>query len=244
MKTARKLRADLLLVERGLAESREKAQALVLAGEVFVNGQRVDKPGRTIAGDARLEIRGRLPYVSRGGLKLAAALEVFSIDPAGKVCLDIGASTGGFTDCLLQHGARHVYAVDTGSGQFDWRLRIDPRVTLYENRNARYLGPEDLPEPAGLIVCDVSFISVTLLVPRFPALLEPGGSFVILVKPQFEAGREQVGKGGIVRDPAVHLSACEKVRHAVEALGYHTSIAPCPILGAEGNREFLLYAHH
>ena len=174
MKTA-KARIDQLLVDRGLAESREKAQALILAGEVMVNGQKADKPGRTVAADARVEVTGRLPYVSRGGIKLAAALDAFAIDVRGMVAIDIGASTGGFTDCLLQRGAVRVHAVDTGAGQIDWKLRTDARVVLHENVNARYLELSEIGELADLIVCDVSFISVTLLLPRFPALLKEDG---------------------------------------------------------------------
>ncbi|MBL8229096.1 MAG: TlyA family RNA methyltransferase [Bryobacterales bacterium] len=244
MKPPAKQRVDQLLVERGLAESREKAQALLLAGEVLVNGQRVDKPGRAIPTDAQLEVTGRLPYVSRGGLKLEAALKAFEVDAAGKVCLDIGASTGGFTDCLLQHGALRVYAVDTGAGQIDWKLRSDPRVILREQSNARHLTPEDIGEPADLLVCDVSFISVTLLLPRFPALLRPNAVMIILIKPQFEVGKGMVGKGGIVRDAGLRHEACEKVRRCAEALGCQTAMIPSPILGTEGNQEFLLYVHH
>jgi 23S rRNA (cytidine1920-2'-O)/16S rRNA (cytidine1409-2'-O)-methyltransferase len=244
MKLAAKQRIDQLLVDRGLAESRQKAQALILAGEVKVDGQRADKPGRAAAEDARIEVTGRLPYVSRGGLKLEAALDTFAVDPAGKVCIDIGASTGGFTDCLLQRGAGRVYAVDTGAGQIDWKLRTDPRVILRENCNARYLEPAGIGEQADLIVCDASFISATLLIDRFPALLTPGGEFIVLIKPQFEAGKGQVGKGGIVRDPAIRQAACDKVRAFAEALGYHTAIIPSPIPGAEGNQEFLLHASH
>lgn len=239
-----KQRIDQLLVERGLAESREKAQALVLAGEVIINGQKADKPGRAVGSDVKLELTGRLPYVSRGGLKLEAALDHFHIDAAGKTCIDIGASTGGFTDCLLQRGAARVYAIDTGAGQIDWKLRSDPRVVLRENCNARYLSPADIGEPAHLLVCDVSFISVTMLLERFPPLLAPGGEFVILIKPQFEVGKGQVGKGGIVRDPELREAACRRVRDAVEALEYRTAIIPSPIFGTEGNQEFLLHASH
>jgi 23S rRNA (cytidine1920-2'-O)/16S rRNA (cytidine1409-2'-O)-methyltransferase len=241
---AAKTRVDQLLVDRGLTESREKAQALILAGEVLVNGQKADKPGRTIASDARVEVTGRLPYVSRGGIKLAAGFEAFHVDPAGKVAIDIGTSTGGFTDCLLQHGAVRVHAVDTGAGQIAWKLRTDPRVILHEKVNARYLTPEQIGEPADLIVCDVSFISVTLLLDRFPPLLHPAGEFIVLIKPQFEAGRGLVGKGGIVRDPAVHKACCDKVREAAASLGFGTRIVPSPILGTEGNQEFLLHASH
>lgn len=237
-------RIDCLLVERGLAESREKAQALLLAGSVRVGGARIDKPGRLVVADAPVEVTAPMKYVSRGGLKLEAALDGFGLNPAGWVCIDIGASTGGFTDCLLQHGAAKVYAVDTGAGQIDWRLRQDPRVVLLENCNARYLSAADIPEPADFLVCDVSFISVTLLVERFPALLKPDAGFLILVKPQFEAGKGQVGKGGVVRDPAVRQAALDKVIRSVEALGYNTRVMPCPIPGARGNQEFLLYAFH
>ena len=239
-----KARVDQLLVDRGLAESREKAQALILAGEVMVNGQKADKPGRTVAADSRLEVTGRLPYVSRGGVKLAGALDAFAVDPKGMVAIDVGTSTGGFTDCLLQRGAVRVHAVDTGAGQIDWKLRTDSRVVLHENVNARYLMPEAIGEPVDLIVCDVSFISVTLLLPRFPALLKPEGQFIVLIKPQFEVGRENVGKGGIVRDAALHEACCAKVREAAESLGFGTRIVPSPILGTEGNQEFLLHACH
>lgn len=239
-----KVRLDQILVDRGLAESREKARALILAGAVTVQGQKAAKPGHGYPADVPVELSAKPPYVSRGGFKLAAALDHFAIDPSGRVCLDIGASTGGFTDCLLQRGAARVYAFDTGAGQLDWRLRTDPRVILRENCNARYLTPADLPERASLAVCDVSFISATLIVPVIPPLLDAGGEMVILVKPQFEVGRGMVGKGGIVRDPDLHQSACDRVREAVEALGYRTGIIESPILGAEGNREFLLYARH
>lgn len=244
MKSAPKARIDQLLVDRNLAESREKAQALILAGEVFINGQKADKPGRTVATDAAVEVTGRLRYVSRGGLKLEAALREFAIDPTGKICIDIGTSTGGFTDCLLQHGAFRVHAVDTGAGQIDWKLRSDSRVILHENTNARYLEPAAIGELAQLLVCDASFISVTLLLPRFPSLLAGDGEFVVLIKPQFEVGREHIGKGGIVRDPALHSASCGKVREAVESLHYRTRIIPSPVLGTEGNQEFLLHACH
>lgn len=239
-----KARVDQLLTDRGLVESREKAQALILAGEVLVNGQKADKPGRTVPADARIELTGRLPYVSRGGFKLAAALDAFAVNPTGKVAIDIGTSTGGFTDCLLQRGAARVHAVDTGAGQIDWKLRTDSRVILHENCNARYLTLADIGEPADLIVCDVSFISVTLLLPRFPELLKPDGEFIVLIKPQFEVGRRHVGKGGIVRDAALHEASCAKVREASESLEYRTQIVPSPILGTEGNQEFLLHACH
>jgi 23S rRNA (cytidine1920-2'-O)/16S rRNA (cytidine1409-2'-O)-methyltransferase len=239
-----KTRLDRLIVERGLTESREKAQALIMAGEVLVNGQKAAKPGQAVAGDSRVEILARPPYVSRGGLKLAGALAQFAIDVAGYACLDIGSSTGGFTDVLLQAGAARVHAVDVGAGQLDWKLRTDPRVVLHEGINARALLFEDIGELVDLIVCDVSFISVTLILPAAVPLLQPAGQMVILIKPQFEAGRGQVGKGGIVRDPEIHQAACERVARAVRELGFETSMMESPILGAEGNKEFLLYAHH
>ncbi len=239
-----KTRLDQLLVERGLAESREKARALILAGSVSVDGQKSDKPGHAFPEECRVEVAAPMPYVSRGGFKLAAALEHFGIDVRGRVCLDVGSSTGGFTDCLLQCGAGRVYAVDVGHGQLDWKLRNDQRVIVREGVNARYLQPADFPGKFDLAVCDASFISTTLLVPAIVPLLVKHGEMVILVKPQFEAGREQVGKGGIVRDPELHRAACEKVKSAVEALGFTASIIESPILGSEGNREFLLYARH
>ena len=209
-----KQRLDLLLVERGLVESREKAQALILAGKVTVDQQRADKPGRTVSVDSVLEVEQPLRYVSRGGLKMEGALTTFNIPVTGAVCLDVGTSTGGFVDCLLQHGARCVHAVDTGAGQIHWKLRTDERVVLHERCNARYLKPEDIGELVDLIVCDVSFISVTLLIPPLVPLLKPEGNWVVLVKPQFEVGRERVGHGGIVRDPVAHADACAKEQKA------------------------------
>ena len=239
-----RVRLDVMLAERGLAESREKGQALVLAGEVLVNGVKAQKPGQSVAPDADLQVLSRPPYVGRGGLKLAAALDRFGIEAGGRVCLDVGASTGGFTDCLLQHGALRVHAVDVGAGQIDWKLRSDRRVILHERLNARYLRCEDIGEPIGLAACDVSFISVTLILPAVAPLLQPEGEMVILVKPQFEVGRGQVGKGGIVRDPELHRAACQRVENAVRQMSYRTDIIESPILGAEGNKEFLLYARH
>jgi 23S rRNA (cytidine1920-2'-O)/16S rRNA (cytidine1409-2'-O)-methyltransferase len=239
-----KNRLDRLLVDRGLAESREKAQALIMAGEVLLNGQKAAKPGQPVADDAALAVLARPPYVSRGGLKLAGALAHFAIDAAGKTCLDIGSSTGGFTDALLQAGAARVHAVDVGSGQLAWSLRTDPRVRLHEGINARELKPEDIGEPVDLLTCDVSFISVTLILPAAVPLLRPAGQMVILIKPQFEVGKGQVGKGGIVRDPQLHQVACQRVSGAVRDFGFETGIMDSPILGAEGNKEFLLYAHH
>jgi 23S rRNA (cytidine1920-2'-O)/16S rRNA (cytidine1409-2'-O)-methyltransferase len=239
-----KTRLDRLILARGLTESREKAQALIMAGEVLLNGQKAAKPGQAVPDDSRIEILARPPYVSRGGLKLAGALAHFAIDVARRICLDIGASTGGFTDVLLQAGAARVHAVDVGAGQIDWKLRTDPRVVLHEGINARALKFEDIGERVDIIVCDVSFISVTLILPAAVPLLQPAGQMVILIKPQFEAGRGQVGKGGIVRDPAIHQAACERVARAVRGLGFETSMMESPILGAQGNKEFLLYAHH
>jgi len=237
-----KQRLDQLLLDRGLAESREKARALILAGQVKVDGQRSDKPGHSVPASCRVEIGERMPYVSRGGYKLAAALDHFHIDPAGRQCLDVGSSTGGFTDCLLQRGAARVWAVDAGHGQLDWKLRNDVRVVVREGVNARYLQRGDFPCVFDLAVCDASFISATMLVPAIAPLLTPAGAMIVLVKPQFEAGRGQVGKGGIVRDPEIHRAACDRVRAAVEALAFTTEIMDSPIAGAEGNREFLLYA--
>ena len=239
-----KMRLDVLLSLRGLVSSRERARALILAGRVLVNEQKIDKPGTSVPEDAVLRLLGDdLPYVSRGGLKLAAALEHWKIEVAGRVCLDVGASTGGFTDCLLQHGAAHVTAVDTGAGQIAMKLRIDERVRLMERTNARLLEAGSLAAPElTLLVMDVAFISATLLLgPVFqaaPALREA----VILVKPQFEAGRENVGKGGIVRDPQAHALAIERVGSCVTSLGWDViETIPSPITGMEGNREFLLY---
>jgi 23S rRNA (cytidine1920-2'-O)/16S rRNA (cytidine1409-2'-O)-methyltransferase len=235
-------RLDLELVERQLAETRQKAQALILAGKVSVDGQKADKPGRAVETASRIELEEPLPYVSRGGLKLEAALRDFHLAVEGRICVDVGTSTGGFTDCLLKHGAARVHAVDTGAGQIDWRLRTDPRVVLHERTNARHLRFEDIGEKVSLIVCDVSFISITLLIPALAPLLEEGGEWVILVKPQFEAGREHVEKGGIVRDPQAHQAACDRVKESLEGLGFTTRFIESPIRGAEGNREFLLYA--
>jgi len=250
-KTPEKIRLDKLLLDRGLAASRERAQALVLAGKVLVNGQKIEKSGASVETDCEIRLLGEdLKYVSRGGLKLERALEHWGIDVSGKTCLDVGASTGGFTDCLLQHGAARVIAVDTGQGQIAFQLRQDPRVRLLEKTNARYLTREQLGETVDFIAIDVSFISATLVLPAiaaaaFPAQAEDrsGRELVVLVKPQFEAGREQVGKGGIVRDPAAHEQAVERVRRAVAALGARSvDVIDSPILGAEGNKEFLLYA--
>jgi 23S rRNA (cytidine1920-2'-O)/16S rRNA (cytidine1409-2'-O)-methyltransferase len=239
-----KTRLDRVMVDRGLAESREKAQALIMAGEVRVNGQKAAKPGQAVEPEAAIEVLARPPYVSRGGFKLAGALKHWNIQVEGEVCVDIGSSTGGFTDVLLQAGAVRVHAVDVGAGQLDWKLRTDPRVVLHEGINARELKPEEIGEPAALVTCDVSFISATLIVGPASTLLRGGGQMVILVKPQFEVGRGQVGKGGIVRDPELHRAACERVERAVRELSFQTEIIESPIAGTEGNKEFLLYAHH
>lgn len=239
-----KRRLDQLLVDRGLAETREKAQALILAGWVLVEGQKIDKAGRTFAVSSRIDVTERSPYVSRGGFKLEAAIDHWGIDVRDKVCLDVGASTGGFTNCLLLRGARRVYAIDVGKGQLDWKIRTDPRVVVRDGINARYLEPSDFPEQVDLAVCDVSFISATMILPRLVPLLREHGEMVILVKPQFEVARGQVGKGGIVRDPILHREACERVAGAAQTLGFTTDIIESPIAGAEGNKEFLLHAEH
>jgi len=242
-----KVRLDKLLVDRGLAASRERAQALILAGTVLVNDQKLEKAGAQVAAECVIRLLGEdLKYVSRGGLKLERALDHWTIKIAGKVCLDVGASTGGFTDCLLQNDAAYVIAVDTGYGQMDFRLRQDPRVRLLEKTNARYLTREAVGVTVDLIVMDVSFISATLVLPAvvgaaFPDARE-GKQMVVLVKPQFEAGREHVGKGGIVRDGQAQMAAVDRVRTTVLSLGaVQTDSIESPILGAEGNREFLLY---
>ena len=245
---AAKMRVDLLLVERGLVPSRERARALILAGRVLVREQKVDKPGTTVQEDSPIRLLGEdQPYVSRGGLKLAAALEHWQIAATGRACLDVGASTGGFTDCLLQHGVAHVTAIDTGFGQIAMKLRNDARVRLMERTNARFLEPGALAAEEGspkltLLAMDVSFISATLLLPAVMAAAPGLQEAVILVKPQFEAGRGHVGKGGIVRDPEAHKLAVDRVADCVRSLGWEVvETIPSPITGAEGNREFLLY---
>jgi 23S rRNA (cytidine1920-2'-O)/16S rRNA (cytidine1409-2'-O)-methyltransferase len=237
-----KTRLDRLLVARGIAPTREKAQALILAGRVEVDGKRVDKAGTPVAEDAAIRAAGpEHPYVSRGGVKLAAALDAFGLDPSGAVCLDVGASTGGFTDCLLQRGAARVYAIDVGAGQIDARLRADPRVVLREKVNARYLSRDHVPEPAALAALDLSFISARLVIPAVVPLVAPGGAIVVLVKPQFEAGRGEVPRGGVVRSEAVRRRVVEEVRGFGEGLGLvPMESIPSPIRGASGNQEFLL----
>jgi 23S rRNA (cytidine1920-2'-O)/16S rRNA (cytidine1409-2'-O)-methyltransferase len=242
------MRLDLVLAERGLVPSRERARALILAGRVLVQEQKIDKPGAAVARDAAIRLLGEeQPYVSRGGYKLAAALERWQIAVTGRSCIDVGTSTGGFTDCLLQNGAAQVTAIDTGFGQIAMKLRNDPRVRLMERTNARLLAPGSLAASGGsaehaLLVMDVSFISATLLLPAVLAAAPPLEEMVVLVKPQFEAGREHVGKGGIVRDPEAHQLAIDKVADCVRALGWTVvETIPSPITGAEGNLEFLLY---
>jgi 23S rRNA (cytidine1920-2'-O)/16S rRNA (cytidine1409-2'-O)-methyltransferase len=242
---AAKRRADQLLVEHGLAESRTKAQALILAGLVSCGERRVDKPGEQLAVDAVLALKERdHPWVSRGGIKLAYAVDHFGIMVEGNIALDVGASTGGFTDVLLAYGARRVHAVDVGHGQLAWKLRQDPRVVVHERLNARYLTRADIPDPVDIITCDASFIGLSAVLPAALALAAEGAQLVALVKPQFEAGREHVGKGGVVRDPEVHRDVCEHARSWVSALPSWTvvGIVESPILGPRGNREFLLYA--
>ncbi len=229
------------MLARGLTESREKAQALILAGEVYVDGQKASKPGQNVTAATRIQVNQPLKYVSRGGLKLEAALDQFHIAVEGRVCMDVGTSTGGFADCLLQRRAARVHCVDTGAGQIDWKLRTDPRIVLHEKTNARYLDPAIIGEQVSLIVCDVSFISVTLILPAVTPILATGGELVVLVKPQFEVGRDFVGKGGIVRDPAQQQRACDRVAAVLEELGFTTELMESPILGMEGNREFFLY---
>jgi 23S rRNA (cytidine1920-2'-O)/16S rRNA (cytidine1409-2'-O)-methyltransferase len=240
----RKERLDVLLVELGLAPTRARAQALVLAGQVVVADQRVDKPGTRVSAEADIRLKGEpMPYVSRGGLKLEAALEHFQLDVRGAVAADVGASTGGFTDCLLQAGARKVHALDVGRGQLHARLRADPRVVLHEGINARHLKPSDLPEQVSILVLDVSFISLTHVLPATVPFLAPGGVTVALVKPQFEAGRGQVGKGGVVRDDAVRAEAVARVQACMEQLGLVPMGAlDSPVHGPAGNREILLVA--
>jgi 23S rRNA (cytidine1920-2'-O)/16S rRNA (cytidine1409-2'-O)-methyltransferase len=242
---AEKLRLDALLVERGLAESRARAQALVLAGLVWSDGKRLDKPGTSLAADAPLELRGRdHPWVSRGGVKLAHALDHFAIDVRDKVALDIGASTGGFTDVLLTRRARRVHAVDVGHGQLAWKLRQDPRVVVLERRNARHLTGDDVPEAPDVIVCDASFIGLATVLPAALALAAPVCDLVGLIKPQFEVGKGQVGKGGVVRDPALHREVCQRISAWLDAQpGWHVEgLIESPIRGPDGNVEFLVHA--
>ena len=238
-----KTRLDVLLTQQGMAESRQKAQAIIMSGVVFVNGQRADKPGMAIANDASIEVRGHvMPYVSRGGWKLEKAMKTFPITLEGKVCADIGASTGGFTDCMLQNGAKKVYAVDVGYEQLDWRLRNDPRVVCMERTNARYLTREQIPDELEFASIDVSFISLSLIFPALYQLLSKHGEIACLIKPQFEAGREKVGKKGVVRDKAVHLEVLEHFLEHARANNFTVlGITYSPIRGPEGNIEYLGY---
>jgi len=240
-----KQRLDKLMAERGLAPSREKAQALIMAGQVVVGDHVVDKAGQQVPVDAAIRIRGEvLPYVSRGGLKLRRALEEFGIDVAGVVALDVGASTGGFTDCLLQAGAARVFAVDVGYGQLAWKLRQDPRVISLEKTNIRYLMPDQLTEVPEVAVIDASFISLAKVLPPTVRLVRPGGHIIALIKPQFEVGKGEVGKGGIVRDPAAHERVIESIRSVAAELGLTVGgLCDSPIQGADGNREFLILLH-
>jgi 23S rRNA (cytidine1920-2'-O)/16S rRNA (cytidine1409-2'-O)-methyltransferase len=240
-----KQRVDQLLVDRGLAESRTRAQALILAGKVFSGGRRIDKPGQALADDLPLDVRGEAhPWVSRGGLKLVHALRHFDLSPAGRVCLDIGASTGGFTDVLLAHGAPKVHAVDVGRGQLAWSLRNDPRVVVHEKTNARYISTATIADPIEALVCDASFIGLATLLPAPLSLCVSGAWAVALIKPQFEAGPEAVGRKGVVRDPAVHQAVCERLGGWWSGLpGWRVlGVTESPITGPEGNKEFLMAA--
>jgi 23S rRNA (cytidine1920-2'-O)/16S rRNA (cytidine1409-2'-O)-methyltransferase len=240
-----RLRLDQALVNSGLTSSREQAKRLILAGKVTVNDQKVDKPGTPVASDAQLHIKDPPRYVSRGGLKLEGALQAFGLDPTGSIALDIGSSTGGFTDCLLQHGAAKVYAFDVGTNQLVWKLRSDPRVISRENFNVRHMQPQDLPEAPDIIVADVSFISLTLVLPPALAALKPGGNAIVLIKPQFELSREDIGPGGIVRDPAAHQRACQRIHSFIsqQPSMQWLGLIPSPIQGTDGNIEFLAHLH-
>ncbi|MES2700863.1 MAG: TlyA family RNA methyltransferase [Pseudomonadota bacterium] len=239
-----KQRIDQLLVERGEAESRARAQALLMAGLVFVGGQRIDKPGHKVAADVEIEVKGRdHPWVGRGGVKLDGAITAFGLDPKGAVAMDIGSSTGGFTQVLLHHGAEHVFAVDVGTNQLDWRLRNDPRITVLEQTNARELTPTQIDRPCNWVVCDASFISLAKVLEVPLQLAAPRCRLVALIKPQFEVARGEVGKGGIVRDPALHQRVCDEVTAWLEGSGWTIEgLVPSPITGTEGNVEFLVSA--
>lgn len=239
-----KVRLDRLLADRGLVDSREKGQALIIAGSVLVDGRKIEKAGTLLPPDADVRIVGQqMPYVSRGGLKLEAALREFAVDVGGRTALDVGASTGGFTDCLLQHGAGRVFAVDVGYGQLAWKLRQDPRVVVIERANIRELDPARVPVPADIAVIDVSFISLEKVLPAITSFLAPETELIALIKPQFEVGRAHVGKGGIVRDAAARLDAVERIRGFVSGLGWSVKgIMESPLTGQDGNVEYLLYA--
>jgi 23S rRNA (cytidine1920-2'-O)/16S rRNA (cytidine1409-2'-O)-methyltransferase len=240
-----KIRADQLLVDRGLAESRTRAQALVMAGLVFIGDRKIEKPGQQVADDAALDVRGRdHPWVSRGGIKLAHGLDHFGWTVEGSVAIDVGSSTGGFTDVLLTRGAARVYAVDSGTNQLAWKLRQDPRVIVHEQTSARLLTPAHIPEPVDLIVCDASFIALSKVLDVPLGFARAGARLLALVKPQFEAGRAEVGKGGVVRDPEVHARVCQEVADWLTARGWRVEgVTPSPITGPEGNVEFLIAAH-
>jgi len=240
-----KMRADQLLVDRGLAESRARAQALIMAGLVFAGTRKIDKPGQAVADDVVLDVRGRdHPWVSRGGIKLAHALAHFGLDVAGAVAIDVGSSTGGFTDVLLTNGAARVYAVDSGTNQLAWKLREDDRVIVHEKTSARILTPAHIPEPVDLIVCDASFIGLAKVLDVPLGFARPGARLVALIKPQFEAGRGEVGKGGVVRDPAIHARVCAEVSDWLSEKGWHVDgLVESPITGPEGNVEFLITGH-
>ena len=236
-----KKRLDVLLTEQGYADSRSKAQAIIMSGQVYVNGQKADKPGVSYEETVELEVRGAVcPYVSRGGLKLEKALRDFGVKPEGYVCSDSGASTGGFTDCLLQQGAKKVFAIDVGYGQLDWKIRSDERVVVMERTNIRYVTPEDLGEPLDLSVIDVSFIGLEIVLPTIKNLLKPTGQVLCLIKPQFEAGKENVGKKGVVRDPKIHKMVLDNFVSLVDGLGFKIlGLTFSPVKGPEGNIEFL-----
>jgi 23S rRNA (cytidine1920-2'-O)/16S rRNA (cytidine1409-2'-O)-methyltransferase len=240
MKTRERL--DRIIVDRGLVKSRERARALIMEGKVFVNGMRAEKAGSVVDSDSEILLKEDIPFVSRGGLKLQAALDYFKVDPAGKVVMDIGCSTGGFTDCVLKKGAGKVYAVDVGYGQFDWSLRKDPRIVLLEKTNIRYLDRERIPEAVDLAVIDVSFISLLNVLPKVLEFLDKLGEVVALVKPQFEVGKGMVGKGGIVREESKRIAAAEGVKEGAEKMGYRAKgLFESPVRGQKGNREYFLY---
>ena len=231
-----------MLVEKGLAKSRQRARALIMAGKVLVNGQPVDKPGVFVSADATLELKGEdIPYVSRGGLKLEAALNNLGLNVIDKVCMDVGASSGGFTDCLLQHGAERVYAVDVGYGQLAWKLRQDPRVVVIERTNVRHMPADALPDPVDLVTIDVSFISLKIVVPAVERFMKPDASILALIKPQFEVGKGQVGKGGVVREPALHRQVIDDLTDFFATIKLRAeTVYPSPLLGPKGNREFFI----
>jgi len=244
--SAKKQRLDRLLVDRGIAPSRQRAQAIIMAGKVLVNSRPVDKAGFLVGPNDGIELKGKdIPYVSRGGLKLEGALQSFALNPAGLVCLDVGASTGGFTDCLLQNGAARIYAVDVGYGQLAWKLRQDSRVAVIERTNIRHMQPDAIAEPVDLATIDVSFISLKIVVPVVAGFLKNGARILALIKPQFEVGKDQVGKGGVVRDATLHTRVIQSLTAFFTELGFLSqSVSPSPILGPKGNREFFILLQH